>query len=128
MGTDNLFTKRREDRKKRRHDFRTPKANSYLIVTEGKKTEPLYFEGIRKRIREKVGGNVDVVPVIDINGEGCSTGKLIEATERIVKEAKIPYQHIWIVFDKDDFDDFDQAVKIGLDKGYQIAWSNFLHT
>lgn len=124
MGTDNLFRKRREDRKKRSHDFKTPRANSYLIVTEGKRTEPLYFEGIRKRIKEKVGGNVEVVPIIDISGEGCSTGKLLEATERIVKEAKIPYQNIWIVFDKDDFDDFDQAIKMGNEKGYQIAWSN----
>lgn len=34
MGTDDLFKKRREDRQQRQHEFKTPKANSYLIVTE----------------------------------------------------------------------------------------------
>ena len=126
MGTDDLFKKRKADRKQRKHDFRVPKANSYLIVTEGKQTEPLYFKGIQKLIMAKTGGNVDIVeaPVIDINGGGCSTGKLIEFTDRIVKNAKIIYQNIWIVFDKDDFGDFDQSIKAGVDKGYKIAWNN----
>lgn len=50
--------------------------------------------------------------------------KLIEVTDRIVKEAKIVYQNIWVVFDKDDFADFDQAIAEGAEKGYKIAWSN----
>lgn len=126
MGADELFKKRREDRKKRRHEFKTPKANSFLIVTEGKRTEPLYFKGIQKLIKEKIGGVVDVIetPVIDIHGEGCSTGKLIENTDRIVKDAKIMYQNVWVVFDKDDFLDFNQAIETGKSKGYKIAWSN----
>lgn len=61
------------------------------------------------------------IPVIDVYGEGCATGKLIEITERIVKEAKILYQNIWVVFDKDDFNDFDQAIKDGMDKGYKLV-------
>ena len=69
---------------------------------------------------------IDIVeiPVIDIYGEGSSTGRLIEITERIVKEAKIIYQNIWIVFDKDDFEDFNEAIKNGKNKGYKLAWSN----
>lgn len=126
MGTDDLFKKRRADRRQRRHEYKIPKANSFLIVTEGARTEPLYFRGIQKLIKDKIGGMVDVVeaPVIDIYGEGCSTEKLIEVTERIVKEAKIIYQNIWVVFDKDDFEDFDQAILDGHNKGYKIAWSN----
>lgn len=126
MGSEDLFKRRREERKKRQHEFKTPKTNSFLIVTEGEKTETLYFKGIKKLIQEKVGGMVDVfeVPVIDIHGKGSSTGKLIEITERIVKYAKIMYQNIWVVFDKDDFEDFDQAIKDGAEKGYKIAWSN----
>lgn len=56
MGTDDLFKKRRKARKKRRHETITPKANSYLIVTEGARTEPYYFNGLKKLIVEKVGG------------------------------------------------------------------------
>lgn len=126
MGSDDLFKKRREDRKRRHYEYKKPRANSFFIVTEGKRTEPLYFKGMEKIIKGKIGGIVDVIenPVIDIHGEGCSTGKLIEVTERIVKDAKINYQNIWVVFDKDDFEDFDQAIKQGREKGYKIAWSN----
>lgn len=126
MGSDDLFKKRREQRKQRKHEFKIPKANSFLIVTEGERTEPLYFKGIQMLIKERIGGTVDVigVPTIDIFGEGSSTGRLIEITERIVKEAKIIYQNIWVVFDKDDFEDFDEAIKSGENRGYKIAWSN----
>lgn len=96
MGSDDLFKKRRETRKKRQYEYKTPRANSFLIVTEGKRTEPLYFKGMQKLIKEKIGGVVDVVeiPVIDIYGEGCSTGTLIELTEKMVKDAKIIYQTV----------------------------------
>lgn len=126
MGSDDLFKKRRAERKQRRHEYKVPKANSYLIVTEGKRTEPFYFNGLKKLIAEKVGGMVNVIeaPMIDIEGKGTSTGKLIELAEKIVKEAKVIYQNIWIVFDKDDFEDFDQAIKEGTERGYHIAWSN----
>lgn len=126
MGSDDLFKKRREERKKRRYEYKPSKANSFLIVTEGERTEPLYFRGMQKLIKEKIGGMIDVVeaPVIDIYGEGCGTGKLIEITDRIIKEAKVIYQNIWVVFDKDDFKDFDKAIKDGIGKGYKVAWSN----
>lgn len=126
MGTDDLFKKRREDRRQRQHDIKNPKVNSFLIVTEGKCTEPYYFRGLKGLISDKLGGTINVIenPLIDVRGEGCSTGKLIEVTEQIVKEARILYQNIWIVFDKDDFEDFDQAIKDGISKGYQVAWSN----
>ena len=126
MGSDDLFKKRREERKRRKHEYRPINTNSFLIVTEGERTEPLYLKGLQKKIKEKMDGRIDVIeiPVIDIHGEGCGTGKLIEVTERIVKEAKILYQNVWVVFDKDDFDDFDVAIQLGKEKGYQVAWSN----
>lgn len=49
MGSDDLFKKRRQDRKRRKHEFKSPKANSFLIITEGERTEPLYFKGIQNR-------------------------------------------------------------------------------
>ncbi|MCI8626662.1 MAG: RloB domain-containing protein [Lachnospiraceae bacterium] len=126
MGTDELFKKRRAARKKRQHDIRTPQANSYLIITEGTRTEPFYFKGLQKLIQETIGGTIQVVevPAIDIYGEGCATGKLIEEARQLVKKAKIFYQNVWIVFDKDDFEDFDQAIQEGEANGYKIAWSN----
>lgn len=126
MGSDDLFKKRRAERQQRKHEFKIPKANSFLIVTEGERTEPLYFNGLKKLIEEKIGGMVDIVevPTIDVFGEGSSTEKLIEITEKRVKDAKIFYQNIWLVFDKDDFEDFDEAIRDGEKRGYKIAWSN----
>lgn len=120
------FEEHRKGRGIRAHEFRTPKANSYLIITEGKGTEPNYFHELRSLILEKVGGNVDVIniPKIEIKGIGQSTGKLIEAVEKTLNKSKIMYQNVWIVFDKDDFIDFDEAIELGQKSGYNIAWSN----
>ena len=89
-----MFQKRRQGRKKRRHEYREPRANSFLIVTEGKCTEPSYFKGMKKIIQERIGGMINIVevPLIEIRGQGRSTGKLIDITEQIVKNAKIMYQ------------------------------------
>lgn len=126
MERDDPFKKRKEGRKQRTHEVKTPRANSFLIVTEGECTEPCYFRGLKKLISEKIGGTVDVheIPAIDIRGEGCSTGRLIKLTEQLVSKAKIFYQNVWVVFDKDDFADFDQAIQEGIRKGYNVAWSN----
>lgn len=60
-----------------------------------------------------MGGRVDVVeiPSIDIHGEGSSTGKLIEVTEQLIKEAKVIYQNVWVVFDKDDFEKLQRHIQ-----------------
>lgn len=47
MGSDDIFKKRRQARKQRQYEYRIPKANSFLIVTEGKRTESLYFKEIQ---------------------------------------------------------------------------------
>lgn len=126
MGSDDLFKKRRKERRRRKYETLTPRANSFLIVTEGECTEPMYFKGMKKLIQERIGGRIDVasVPRIDIYGKGMPTSHLIQATERLVKEAKIVYQNVWIVLDRDDFKDFDEAVRAAAEKGFKVAWSN----
>lgn len=82
MGSDDIFKKRRKAREPRKHDFKIPQTNSFLIVTEGERTEPNYFAGIQRLIGENVGGVVDIVkkPKIDIFGKGSSTTQLIESS------------------------------------------------
>lgn len=126
MGSDDLFKKRKKSRQKRKYAFRSPKADSYLIVTEGTRTEPNYFNGLKEKIVESIGGMVNVVsvPEITIYGKGMATEKLIEAADMYVSRANILYQNVWIVFDKDDFEDFDKAIENADEKGYKAAWSN----
>lgn len=125
MGFNDIFRKRKNI-KERKKEFLEPGINSFLIVTEGKCTEPNYFKGIQNNISKSTNGFVDIVeiPRIDIHGQGVSTMQLIEDTSKIIKKAKIMYQNIWVVFDKDDFIDFNDAIIKGEKQGYNIAWSN----
>ena len=55
-------------RKDRLKSKRLAPAN-YLIVCEGKQTEPNYFNGLKKKINKNYGSKVDVlIPNIEIKG------------------------------------------------------------
>ncbi len=90
-----------------------------LIVTEGENTEPTYFEKFKNPI-------VQVVAV----GKGDHTCSLLKSVSQIQKEneSKLPdgikFDEVWVVFDKDDFSDFDSAVRLAKQKGYKVAYSN----
>ena len=125
MGTDNFFHKKRARLDERKKESLTPKPNSFLIVSEGKKTEPLYFDGLADYINTKYGSSVNVEkPIIDTCGEGKCTVSLVEKTTEIVARARILYSQVWVVFDKDDFNDFDEAISLCNSLGYKAAWSN----
>ncbi len=125
MGTDDLFKKRRAKLEERKKEQRTPKPNSFLIVSEGKKTEPLYFEGLAKYINDKYGQSINVEkPLITTQGEGKCTVSLVEAAAKFAAHSKILYSQVWIVFDKDDFQDFDEAIVLTEKYGFKAAWSN----
>ena len=125
MGSDDFFKKRRPNTRERKKEFRTPKPNSFLIVSEGEKTEPLYFKGLADYINHKFGQGIHVEkPTIDTKGEGKGTVSLVNAAEKLVARASDIYSQVWVAFDKDDFQDFDQAVTLAEQKGYRVAWSN----
>ena len=110
-------------RKDRLKSKRQAPAN-YLIVCEGKKTEPNYFNGLKRKINEKYGNKVDVLmPNIDVKGTGMNTTSLVKYTQKTVNHANKVYGQVWVVFDKDDYNDeqFDSAIK---NCDYNVAWSN----
>lgn len=53
MGSDDLFKKRRAERNKRKENIRKQKSSNWLIVCEGKETEPNYFEEKLYRLHKK---------------------------------------------------------------------------
>lgn len=110
-------------RKDRLKSKRQAPAN-YLIVCEGKKTEPNYFNGLKRKINEKYGNKVDVlIPNIDVKGAGMNTTSLVKYTQKTVNHANKVYGQVWVVFDKDDYNDeqFDSAID---NCNYNVAWSN----
>ena len=110
-------------RKDRLKSKRQAPAN-YLIVCEGKKTELNYFNGLKKKINQKYGNKVDVlIPNIDIKGTGMNTTSLVKYTQKTVNHANKVYGQVWVVFDKDEYNDeqFNSAID---NCNYNVAWSN----
>ena len=100
-------------RKDRLKSKRLAPAN-YLIVCEGKQTEPNYFNGLKKKINKNYGSKVDVlIPNIEIKGTGENTTALVKYTDKFVNYSNKRYGQVWVVFDK--------AIKTC---DYNVAWSN----
>jgi len=91
---------RKKNRKKTRRIEHLPVIeHKYYIFCEGMKTEPLYFEGIKKAIEQNpIYRNM---VIINIEGVGAETIKVIEAAEAKVKSLGVKNAHIWCVYDKD---------------------------
>lgn len=93
-----------------RRDRRITIAPEYhLIVTEGTKTEPQYFEGFKNDINNLYRGRISIV--IEGIGQGANTLTLLERAQKIAEKDPDKYKHIWLVYDMDDFpkDDFDNT-------------------
>lgn len=84
---------------------------SFLIVSEGTRTEPDYFRHFTSR-RSRV----------QTVGADRSTMKLLEDALRIRDLDTFDFR--WLVFDKDDNVDFNDAIRLAEEKGFQCAWSN----
>lgn len=128
MGTDDLFKRRKGARKKRKENSREIAPYRYLIVCEGKKTEPNYFNGIKRKIELKYRDRINVKNTVelDVQGTGRNTEDLVEYAIRIRSLSEIPYGNTWVVFDKDSFSDeqFNNAIFMAKRNGIYVAWSN----
>jgi len=71
----------------------------HLIVTEGTKTEPLYFEAIKKIIHQTYRDKI----YVKVHGEGDNTVSLFEKARRQAIQNPNGYSHVWLVYDTDDF-------------------------
>ena len=96
---------------------------NYLIICEGKETEPNYFNGLKQKISEKFGDRISVVPAIKVKGTGLNTESLVKYTRQYINKSPKVYGQVWVVFDKDDYTDvqFNNAIKLN---EYNSAWSN----
>jgi hypothetical protein len=91
----------------------------FLIVCEGAKTEPNYFESF-----PKMAGNL--VFDLKFEGGGISTTKVLEKALEIRDKSSQKFDRIWIVFDKDSFPEahFNKAILDAEEEGIKSAWSN----
>ena len=125
MGKDDFFKKKKAKLQERKGAYRLPNPNSFLIVSEGTKTEPLYFDGLASYINNKYSKNGNIQnPIIVTKGEGKCTVSLVNEASKIASLSHIIYEQVWIIFDKDDFNDFDEAITLAENHGFKVAWSN----
>ena len=117
-----------KDWMKRRNDSRRSIHPEYhLIVTEGTKTEPLYFKRIKEIINEKFHDRIH----LEISGEGENTVALFGEAKRIADSSVNGYKHVWIVYDTDDFpsEDIDRIEELCSHSSvggrvFHAMWSN----
>lgn len=133
MGSDDFFKHRKGNKKKRKEESKKLAPYRYLIVCEGTKTEPYYFQGIKRLIDQKYEDTVTIKERkfnINIVGTGRNTEDLVNFTIEEIDKAKslgeLPYGNIWVVFDKDDFTEhqFNNAITQAKRNDYKVAWSN----
>ena len=99
----------------------------HLVVSEGKETEPRYFEGVRAALGAANGRKVAIV----VKGTGKHTLDLLDFAVEHCRYAPETFDHVWLVFDKDDFPaaDFDAMERkcTELSDGsrtFHALWSN----
>lgn len=112
----------RERTRKEKHDKKRKVATrkvhlNYLIVCEGERTEPNYFNAL-------AGGRNSKVLSVEVLGEGQSTCRLVRTAIEERDKSMIEYDRVWVVFDKDDFNDFNEAIALAQKNDICSAWSN----
>lgn len=96
---------------------RIPKLGYYFIVTDTKETEQNYMFGLRNSIPPELQGKL-VIKVVKTK------------TKNLVKEAlnlaslNPQYGEIWIVFDRDQVQNFDEIISEAITKGINVGWTN----
>lgn len=106
----------------------------FLIVCEGKKTEPNYFKALIDECKsQNNGAKIDkqrtIVSIVAKIGAGAvGTGNLVNKAKKLKDEYKrkqqIHFDRVWLVFDKDEFTDFNKAIEDAKKEKMNCAWSN----
>jgi len=84
----------------------------FLIVCEGKKTEPNYFKKFP----------IPPDSVVDVEGLGANTDSLVKEAIRLKSMKK--YDQVWVVFDRDAFtpEHFNNAITLANANNIQVAY------
>jgi hypothetical protein len=125
---DNSVKKRLARQERKRKQAIRSIRQYVLIVCEGEKTEPNYFEGFKADLPRGVLDNNR----IEIEGEGKNTLSLIDEViklrNRREREVGRTFDQTWAVFDKDDFPatNFNNAIfkAAATQPLIQCAWTN----
>jgi hypothetical protein len=112
MGTDNFFHKRKPRKSQRRTAYRE-EYDKVLIVCEGEKTEPNYFNELINHYKISSAN-------VKVDGSCGSSPKCVfEYAERLYRSEKNKgdaYDRVYCVFDKDTHHTYDETISKIKDK------------
>jgi len=123
---DNAILKRRAYKSGKKEVGKKKQREYILIVCEGIKTEPNYFEAIKETFPKKILETYS----IEVEGTGTNTLKIIEIANNLRQEAKRLhnriYDYVWTVFDRDSFPvvNFNNSIFKAQSMNINCAWSN----
>ena len=109
------YNPRKDHSIRRRAGFK-PVKKTFLIVCEGVNTEPEYFNAFRL-----TSATVKAI------GKGLGTMSLVREAISVREQEKQKgksFNFCWVVFDKDDYPDFDEAIELAKKNGFEVAYSN----
>lgn len=99
----------------------------HLIITEGTDTETAYFGAIKTIINNVYSKRIS----LDVHGAGKNTLSLFEKAKQKAEASANGYQHVWVVYDTDDFphDHINQTAQLCMSEStdeitYHAVWSN----
>lgn len=101
-----------------------PKRKFFLIVTEGGKTEPLYFENKKVKLPKHL------LETVEIEGVGANTlavvKRAIELKEAREESLKTNFDEVWAIFDKDEYParNVNEAVALAERNGVKAGLCN----
>jgi len=117
---DNALIKKLQHKEAKRKIETKSKRAYFLIVCEGERTEPNYFQAIKESFP------IGSISIIDIEGTGKNTIRIIDECISIRAKSFKKYDRIWAVFDRDSFPavNFDNAINKAEANKINCAWSN----
>jgi len=105
------------DRAKQRVYDKVDERQYFLVLTNGEVTEKVYFERFKDKLHKGM--------LLNVEFKNKSPEGLYKVAERFFRNQSIVYDEIWVIFDKDDFDCFEDTVKtLSNDKKFNVAFSN----
>lgn len=96
---------------------RIPELGYYFIVTDTKETEQNYMYGLRDSIPEHLQGKI-VIKVVK-----TKTKNLVEEAMNLAS-LNPQYGEPWIIFDKDQVQNFDEIITEAMSKEIHVGWTN----
>lgn len=115
---DKIVNSRERISRNRMVETRQPLLGCYYIYTDTEATEKNYFQGLRNKLPENIKRRLKL-SVIKVKQD-----KFIDKIKQDRSYTPQLIEKYWIVFDRDEVQDFDKIITMAEKEGIEVGWSN----